>query len=91
MSKTIGAYLWQRRALRDDKHVRSSPKADNTLDRHCLQKRLFVGEDPFAICLSALGPKDPHGFVLCKRREQFFRLIPTSKKDASHSCLISLS
>ena len=41
--------------------------------------------------LFALGPKDPHGFLLCKRCEQFLRLAPTLKKDASHSCLISLS
>ena len=39
--------------------------------------------------LSALRPKDPHGFVLYKRREQFLRLAPTLKKDAPH--LISLS
>ena len=44
-----------------------------------------------ASSLSALGQKDPHDFVLCKRREQFLRLASTSKKDALHSCLISLS
>ena len=37
--------------------------------------------------LFALRPKDSHEFVLCKRREQFLRLAPTSKKDAHHSCL----
>ena len=41
--------------------------------------------------LFTLGPKDPHGFLLCKWCEQFLRLAPTLKKDASHSCLISLS
>ena len=35
--------------------------------------------------------KDLHRFVLCKRHEQYLRLAPTSKKDASHSCLISLN
>ena len=35
-----------------------------------------------ASSLSALGPKDLHGFVLCKRREQFLRLASTLKKDA---------
>ena len=34
---------WQRRALRGIKSVWSSPKADNTFDRNCPQKRLFVG------------------------------------------------
>ena len=35
--------------------------------------------------------KDLCRFVLCKRCEQFLRLAPTSKKDASRSCLISLN
>ena len=35
--------------------------------------------------------KDLHRFVLCKQHEQYLRLAPTSKKDASHSCLISLN
>ena len=43
-----------------------------------------------ASSLSALGVKDPHSFVLCKQCEQFLKLAPTSKKDAPHSCLISL-
>ena len=33
----------------------------------------------------------PARFVFCKRREQYFRFAPASKKDASHSYLISLS
>ena len=52
---------------------------------------IIMGEDPPAVSLSTLGSKDPHGFVLCKQHEKFLRLTPTSKKDAPHSCLISLS
>ena len=44
-----------------------------------------------ASSLFALGPKDPHGFIFCKRREQYFRLAPASKKDAPHSYFINLS
>ena len=67
------------------------PKVDNTFDGHYPQKRLFVGEDPPVVCLFTLAAKDTHDFALCKRREQFLRLTPISKKDVPHSCLISLS
>ena len=44
-----------------------------------------------ASSLSFLGLKDLNDFVLCKRRELFLILAPTSKKEMPHSCLISLS
>ena len=55
-------------------------KANNTFDGHCPQKRLFVGEDPPAVSLFALGFKDLHDFVLCKWCEQFLKLVPHIKE-----------
>ena len=67
------------------------PKADNTFAGHCPQKCLFVGEDLFCKQFARSGIEGPARLCSFKRHEQFLRLAPTSKKDASHSCLISLS
>ena len=71
-----------------------NPKANNTLGWALPSKGVFLwgrNESKLTSSLSALGTKDPHGFILCKRCEQFLRLALTSKKNASHSCLINLS
>ena len=73
------------------------PKANNTLGWALPSKSVFLWEineskrTKLTSNLYALGPKDLQGFILCKRGEQFLRLALTSKKDAPHSCLISLS
>ena len=70
------------------------PKADNTLGWALPSKNAFLWERicfKSASSLSALGLNDPQDFVFFKRHEQFLRLAPTSKKDAPHSCIISLS
>ena len=73
------------------------PKTNNTLGWALSSKSVFCWErneskhTKLTSNLYALRPKDPHGFILYKRGEQFLGLALTSKKDAPHSCLISLS
>ena len=53
----------------------------------------FVGEDQFQVRKQFVrsGAKEPARLCFFKRHKQFFRLAPTSKKVASHLCLISLN